>query len=150
MASYSSLSPLSHLCVRGRSCCLGPDSALEAQALTARVRDKPLGLRCDICPLASEAPTVCGTLGWAVYQPGSMCAQALPSGSQHTICWRQRRKLGTVVEGRGAPRREASPIWEDVREEVAFKYESGQAPRSNHHEQEIQRPVLPSFQLRDL
>lgn len=53
-------------------------------------------------------------LGWVPARK-PVCAQALPSGSQRTVCWRQRKKMGTVVEGRGAARKEASPIWEDVR-----------------------------------
>lgn len=82
--------------------------------------------------MPSEAPLGAGHWAWLgtsqeAWAPGPCKPEAsVQSGG------RQRRKLGPAVEERGARRREVSPDLGRIQEEVAFKDESDQAPRSNH------------------
>ena len=72
-----------------------------------------------------EAPLRAGH--WALLGTGPCL-----SGAWKQSGGRQRKKLGPAVEGRGTPRREASPDVGRIQEEVVFTYVSHQAPRSNH------------------
>lgn len=130
---------------------MGPDSAVEAQALAANVCDKPLGSRCDICPcpfhLPSEAPLYVGHwpgLGTSqeahVPRPCLQGANVQPGGE----------KMGTAVEGRGALRKRTSPRSRRTSGKKQHLSKSLVKPPDLTFMNRKSRPVLPSSQLWDL